>query len=77
MKAPNTFQRTLDILHCGFQCISCSVYIDDSIIYSKSFGEHTKQVNDILKVLQGAVVFMKLKKCDVFLNTVKYLYHII
>lgn len=54
INAPNTFQRTLDILISGLRRNKCLVNIDDVIILNKSFEEHLKQIHYILKVVQDA-----------------------
>ena len=40
--APATFQRTLDILLANLRWKTCLVYLDDVIVFSKTFDEHLK-----------------------------------
>ena len=42
--APATFQRTLDILLAGLRWKTCLVYLDDVIVFSKTFDEYVNHV---------------------------------
>ena len=75
--APATFQRTLDIVLSFFKWKSCLVYLDDVIIFSKDMESHFVHVEDILKALGQAGITLKLSKCSIFTETVKYLGHVI
>lgn len=68
-----TFQRTVDILLARYRWRSCLAYLDDVIVYSSSLEEHLQHVKEILTVLQGAGLSLKLKKCSFFVQTVDYL----
>ncbi len=75
--APATFQTTLDILLTGYRWRSCFVYLDNVIIFSSTFDEHLRHARDILQVLKGAGLSLKLRKCTFFSNKVDYLGHVI
>lgn len=45
---PRTFQRALDIALSGFTWKTCSVYIDDLVIFSRSEEDYLDQVDKIL-----------------------------
>ena len=75
--APATFQRAMDILLSPFRWKSCLVYLDDIIIFSKSWEEHIVHVEEILSVLEKAGVKHKLRKCDFFVEKIKYLGHVV
>ena len=75
--APATFQRTLDILLSRYKWKTCLVYLDDVIIFSRDIESHLDHVEQILTVLHNAGVSLKLKKCNFFTDTVKYLGHIV
>ncbi|CDF36784.1 unnamed protein product [Chondrus crispus] len=68
--APATFQRAMDILLSPFRWKCCLVYI---IIFSKSWEEHVVHVDEILSVLEKACVKLKLRKCEFFVEKIKYL----
>lgn len=73
MNAPAILQLTLNILRSGHTWKPCLVYLDDVIVYSESFDQQRKDVDNILRTLQRARVPLKLKKCDFFKEAVKYL----
>ena len=75
--APATFQRAMDILLFPFRWKSCLVYLDDIIIFSKSWEEHIVHVDEILSVLQKAGVKLKLRKCEFFVEKIKYVGHVV
>ena len=75
--APATFQRAMDILLSPFRWKSCLVYLDDIIIFSKSWEEHIVHVDEILSVLEKTGVNLMLRKCEFFVEKIKYLGHVV
>ena len=75
--APATFQRAMDMLLSPFRWKSCLVYLDDIIIFSKSWEEHIVHVDETLSVLEKAGVKLKLRKCEIFVENIKYLGHVV
>jgi hypothetical protein len=73
--APATFQRTMDILLSGIKGIFCLVYIDDIIIFSKTFDEHLQQLEEVFKRLRKAGLQAKASKCSFIQNELIYLGH--
>jgi len=53
------------------------VYLDDIIIYSKTFEKHKKHVKLVFKALRAASLMMKLKKCKFVQKELQFLGHII
>ena len=49
------------------------VYLDDILIYSISNKEHAKYLRLILERLRNDTLYYNPKKCDLFINRVKYL----
>ena len=39
---PATFQKLMDLVLSGLQWVSCLVYLDDVVVFGKSFEEHLK-----------------------------------
>ncbi len=75
--APAAFQRTLDILLSRYRWRTCLVYLDDVIVFSKSFEDHLRHVEEILHVLRGDGLSLMLRKCNFFKESVDYLGHVI
>ena len=61
--APATFQRALDIILSPVKGQYCLVYIDDTIIFSKSPEEHLVHLDDVISLLDEAGLSLKLNKC--------------
>ena len=75
--ASTTLQRTLDIFLAGLRWKTCLVYLDDVIVFSRTFDKHVKHVQEVLHILRSAGISLKLKKCHFFTKTVDYLGHVI
>ena len=75
--APATFQRALDIILAGYRWQTCLVYLDDVIVFSRNEEDHIRHVREVLTALRDAGVTLKLRKCEFFTTSVKYLGHII
>ncbi|GJS21981.1 putative reverse transcriptase domain-containing protein [Tanacetum coccineum] len=53
------------------------VFIDDIIIYSRNEKEHEEHLKTILELLKKEEQYAKFSKCDFWINTVKFLGHVI
>jgi len=73
--APAAFQRAIHHVlrkHIGKICV---VYIDDILIFSRSFEEHLLHVSMVLEALREANLQIKADKCTWFVREVDYLGH--
>ena len=61
--APGTFQRLMDLVLVGIQGVSCLVYLDDVIVYSRTFEEHLKKLEGVVQCLQKAGLKLQPVKC--------------
>ena len=75
--APGTFQRLMEAVLAGLQYDICLIYLDDIIIFSKTFEEHMKRLEEIFGRLREANLKIKPQKCHFFCSSLKYLGHII
>ena len=75
--APATFQRLMERILTGLQWQTCLVYIDDIIIFSKTFEEHITHLAEVFSRLKAAGLKLKPKKCSIFQAQVAYLGHIV
>lgn len=75
--APATFQRVMKLAMRGLQWEICLIYLDDIIIFSKTFKEHVERVKQVLEKLHEAGLKLKPEKCELFQTEVKFLGHIV
>jgi hypothetical protein len=50
-----TFQRMTDAVLSGLKWTTCLVYLDDIIVYKRTFDEHVKGLRLVLDRLRGAI----------------------
>ena len=75
----NVFQRLINkalsmVPGIGAFCLS---YLDDLIVYSFSIDEHLSHLRIVIKLMSRCGIKLKLSKCNIFRNSVKYLGHIV
>ncbi|CAF0976548.1 unnamed protein product, partial [Brachionus calyciflorus] len=71
--APATFQRLMNKVLTGILWKRCIVYLDDIIIYAKTFSDHLEALEEVFKRLSRAGLKIKLSKYHFITNTVRYL----
>ena len=69
--APATFQRLMDKLFDGWSFVF--IYLDDILIASRNFEEHTSHVIEVLQRLQDVGLKVKPSKCKFAEKQVDYL----
>ena len=75
--APSTFQRFMESVLRGLNWKICLIYIDDIIIFSKSFEEHLAHIDLVFTRLRAANIKLKASKCHFAYPQVTYLRHIV
>ena len=55
----------------------CLIYLDDVIIFSKTFDEHLVRLQNVFRQLEHHGLKFKGSKCDFFKRQIKYLGHIV
>jgi hypothetical protein len=75
--APPTFQRIMNSIIGQGREQFCLIYLDDIIIFSKTFDEHLGHVRDVLAALHKHHFQLNPPKCEFFKPVMKYLGHTI
>lgn len=76
--SPAIFQRILSNILRKYKLTAFTVnYIDDILVFSKSYTEHIYHLSQLLEALKQEGFRLKFKKCTFASDSVKYLGHII
>jgi hypothetical protein len=75
--APATFQCVMNQVLNPFLRQFVLVFLDDILIYKKSFGEHMQHLQQVLEVLRTHQLYLKASKCTFAQDSLEYLGHII
>jgi hypothetical protein len=75
--APPTFQRAMNEVFSDMIGKTVFVYIDDITIYTDTFEQHMKVLEQVLSRLRSYGLFAKPKKCTIAAEEIKLLGHII
>ncbi len=60
---PSVFQRVMQNVLAPFLWIFALVYIDDIVIFSKTFEDHLKHIDQVLKAIISSGITLSLPKC--------------
>ncbi|CAF4371105.1 unnamed protein product, partial [Rotaria magnacalcarata] len=74
---PPTFQRIVNQILGPNRWKHVLAYIDDIIIYSKNFYEHTQHIEEVCSLLQEANFKLNVNKCEVARSEILFLGHLI
>ena len=75
--APASFQRFMEGCLGDLRDQVCILYLDDIIVFSKSFDEHMEHVRQVLQRLKMHGVKLKPSKCKLFHREVSFLGRVI
>ncbi len=75
--APPTFQHLMQLVLRGLSWKTCLVYLDDIIVYSKSFSEHIQHLREVFQHLRAANLKLKPAKCSFAEPQVTFLGHVV
>ena len=76
-QAPSLFTELMNKVLQGIQYKFTMAYIDDVIIYSKTFEEHLEHIQAVFDRLRDAGLKLKMSKCEFFKQEINYLRHVI
>lgn len=75
--APATFNRLMRTAMSGLQGISCLIYLDDIIIFSKNLESHMEKLREVFDRLVEHNLKLQPEKCHFLRKEVTYLGHLI
>lgn len=75
--APGCFQTFMENTLSDLRDEICIPYLDDVIVFSKSFSQHLQNVRTVLQRLRGSGVKLKSSKCNFFRPQCRYLGHLV
>ena len=71
------FQRNMQEILADFGFRNIVIYIDDILIFNRTFDEHVSLVGKVLKTLANHGIKVKMSKCEFFRQEVSFLGHVI
>ena len=75
--APATFQRLMDVVLGRLKWTIALIYLDDIVVYSKTFSEHLFNLAQVFEALRRANLTLKPSKCNFGEDELLFLGHII
>ena len=75
--SPATFMRVMNDVFSSFIDNFVIVYLDDILVFSKTWKEHVVHVKKILDVLRKEKLYVKMSKCEFAKTSLVYLGHVI
>lgn len=75
--APATFQRLMECVLAGLTDEQCLIYIDDIIIFSRTFDDHIQRLTRVLERFRRSRLKVKLSKCRFAQAEGEYLGHVV
>lgn len=75
--APATCQRVVDNIIAGIKYKTALVYMDDCVVFSKTFADHVFDLEEVFTRFAEANLKFKPKKCFFFGSAVAYLGHVV
>ena len=75
--APSTFQRLMGLVMAGFRWEICLAYLDDVVVFGRTWKEHLERLRLVLTRLQEAHLKLHPRKCQFFKQSVYFLGHVI
>ena len=75
--APATFERLMELTLSGLTWKCCLVYLDDIIVYGRTFEEALQNLRSVLDRIRRAKLKLKTSKCELFRSQVPFLGHVV
>ena len=75
--APATFQRLMDQVYKDIAWKFTVVYLDNTIIYSRTFDEHLEHLRQTFNCIRKAGLRLNIEKCNFCMRSLPFLGHIV
>ena len=75
INGPSAFERALERIMVNLAYVILLIYLDDIIVYSKTFEAHLENLKEVLERLRGANLKLHPTKCKLFAKQVSFLGH--
>jgi hypothetical protein len=75
--APATYQRLQELCVGDLHLKICFIYLDDLIIFSKTFGEHMERLRLVFDRIRNFGLKLSPKKYSFLMRRVKYIGHVV
>ena len=75
--APSCFERLMERVLEGLHWKTALLYIDDVIVFGRTFGEELERLREVLRRLRAANLKLSPKKCLLFQVEVPFLGHVV
>lgn len=72
---PSIFQRTMQNILAPYLWLFTLVYIDDIVVYSKTYEEHLEHLDKVLEAIEKSGLTLSPKKCHFFYSSILLLGH--
>ena len=72
---PSIFQRIMQGILAPYLYLFCLVYIDDIVVYSKSYEKHIHHLDLVLEAIEKAGITLSPNKCHLFYGSILLLGH--
>lgn len=72
---PAIFQRVMQNILSPYLWLFCLVYIDDIVVYSKSYKEHIDHLDKVLEAVEKSGITLSPNKCHLFYGSILLLGH--
>lgn len=75
--SPATFQRMMDIVLAGLKWVTCFIYLDDVVVFARSFEEHLVKLSNVLTAIPSGGLRLEVNKCHFAMTTLHVLGHVV
>jgi hypothetical protein len=72
---PSIFQRVMQGILAPYLWLFCLVYIDDIVVFSKSYEEHITHLDKVLEAIEKSGITLSPNKCHLFYSSILLLGH--